>query len=394
MLVRILFPGVGLLVISAWCLGILNSHRRFLLSYSVGVVLNGAMIAAVLIYHDQTGNRIAMAAAWGAVAGSLLQIVVQWPVVRSVGGEISLSAWRGVEGVSTVVRTFLPNVISRGANQISAYIDMAIATYLSEGTVAAMFNAQMIYTLPVSLFGMAVSAAELPEMSREQGDPATIAQALRVRLDGATKRLAFYIVPSAAAFLCVGDIIAAAIYQTGKFTAHDSRYVWLILGGSAIGLLASTLGRLYASTFYALGDTKTPLYCGLVRVALTGALGWVAALILPRMFGWPATWGAGGLTASAGAAGWVEFVLLRRGLCRQIGRFDLPRFELLKLWISAIVAALLSTALRFALPDLSPIPLAVIILPAYGLCYLGVTLWWQVPEAAVFVGQIQRTLRR
>src|SRR4029079_17047033 len=108
----------------------------------------------------------------------------------------------------------------------------------------------------------------------------------------------------AMAFLALGDIIAAALLQTGRFRHEDAVYVWGILAGSAVGLLASTLGRLYSSTYYALRDTRTPLRYALVRVVLTTVLGYLCAIPLPRLLGVPAVWGAAGLTASAGVSGW------------------------------------------------------------------------------------------
>ena len=114
------------------------------------------------------------------------------------------------------------------------------------------------------------------------------------------------------AFLALGDVVTGALYQSGAFTREMTVYVWGILAGSAVGLLASTMGRLYASTYYALHDTRTPLRFALVRVALTIGLGYLSALPLPRLLGIDPRWGAAGLTASAGMAGWVEFVLLRR----------------------------------------------------------------------------------
>ncbi|MES2124432.1 MAG: lipid II flippase MurJ, partial [Gemmatimonadota bacterium] len=120
-LVRILFPAAGLLVLSAWCLGVLNSHRKFLLSYAAPVVWNAAIILTVVLAAARgTEMHFVIVAAWGAVGGSLLQILVQWPVVMRVGGAIRPRSWRGVPEVPQVVRSFLPNLISRGANQISA----------------------------------------------------------------------------------------------------------------------------------------------------------------------------------------------------------------------------------------------------------------------------------
>ena len=402
-LVRILFPGAGIMVLSAWCLGVLNSHRRFLLSYASPVVWNLAIIAAIVTvgwHHDpayfaqpQAAVRFVTIAAWGSVAGSVLQVAVQWPAVIAVGGRIVPTGWQHAKELPRVVRAFVPNVISRGANQISALVDLYIASSIPlEGAIAAMASAQVLYTLPVSLFGMAVSAAELPEMARERGDADAVASALRIRLTGATQRLAFYIVPSALAFLALGGVMAGAVFQTGRFKHADSEFVWIVLAGSAIGLLASTLGRLYASAFYALNDTRTPLRCGVVRVILTGVLGWIAAIIAPPLLGLDPKWGAAGLTATAGIAGWVEFALLRRSLCSRLGHFDLPGSELLRLWTAGLAAAAVGTIARLGLPHLGPMPLALVALPAYALVYLAITSWWGIPEAAALTSQIRQLL--
>lgn len=394
-LVRIFFPAAGLLVLSAWCLGVLNSHHRFLLSYAAPVVWNAAIIGtALLVAAGRTQEEFVVIAAWGALLGSFLQLAVQLPAVRQAGGAIWPRDWRRVAEVGQVVRAFVPNVISRGANQISALVDLWIAAVIP-GAVTAMANAQVLYTLPVSLFGMAISAAELPAMARETGDAETIAHALRVRLDAATQRLAYYIIPSSMGFLCLGGVIAAAIFQSrgGQFTSDDSFFVWIVLAGSAVGLLASTLGRLYASTFYVLRDTTTPLRCGLVRIALTGILGLLAARVLPPLLGLDQKWGATGITATAGMAGWVEFALLRRELCRRIGRFSLPATELAKLWSAAALAAVVSLMLQHFLPPLPPIPLAVLLVAVNAVTYLAGTMWWDLPEAAVLTGRIHRLLK-
>lgn len=389
-LVRIVFPGVGLLVVSAWCLGVLNAHRRFLVSYAAPVIWNAAIIVAIVIAPRGLENLVTWTA-WGSVAGALLQVLVQWPLVRQVAGAVRLHSWRAVDGVRTVSRTFVPAVVSRGALQIASFIDLFIAGFLPLGAVAAMTNAQVLYTLPVSLFGIAVSAAELPEMARERGDAATVSAALRVRLDAATQRLAYYIVPSAMALLSIGGVLAAAIYQSGRYTAADARYVWLILAGSAFGLLAATLGRLYSSAFYAMHDAVTPLRAGLVRIGLTAVVGSFAALVVPGLIGVPRAWGAAGLTLAGGLAGWFEFLLLRRALCRRLGRFALPFQELAKLWAGALVAAAVATAARLATDGMAPLAQAALVVPAFGLAYLAVTWWLDVPESAVIVRRWRRS---
>jgi putative peptidoglycan lipid II flippase len=229
-------------------------------------------------------------------------------------------------------------------------------------------------------------------MSSERGDPQAVASALRIRLGGATQRLGFYIIPSALGFLTLGGVIAGAVFRTGHFTEADARFVWIVLAGSAFGLLASTLGRLYSSTFYALNDTRTPLYCAVVRVVLTGVLGWVAGIKLPGLLHIDPKWGIAGLTATAGISGWVEFALLRRGLCHRLGQFSLQGGELLKLWAAGAVAAGVGVAASLLGASLRPIPLALLAVPANAITYLAITAWWDIPEAAVLTTRIRRML--
>ena len=285
-LVRILFPGTGMLVLSAWCLGVLNSHHRFLLSYTAPVMLNAAMIVTLLVFGDQPVPQLPAILAWGAVVGSALQFLVQVPSVFRVAPDVRPLIDVASAEVRAVVRNFVPVFVSRGVVQLSAYVDTLLASLLGTGAVAALTNVQLLYTLPVSLFGMSVSAAELPAMSGEVGVEPDAAEPLRRRLDAGLRQIAFFVIPSAVAFLALGDLIAGALFQTGRFTRVDAVYVWGILAGSAVGLLASTLGRLYSSTYYALRDTRTPLRYALVRVAMTTMLGYLFALPVPRLLGW------------------------------------------------------------------------------------------------------------
>ena len=393
-LVRILFPGAGLLVLSAWCLGVLNSHHRFFISYTAPVAWNLAMIASLLVFGRRVGQfPLAEYVAWGSVIGSALQFGVQWPTVSRLVRKIRPTLDVASNHVKTVVRNFFPVFMSRGVVQISAFVDAILASFLPEGSVVALTYAQSLYTLPVSLFGMSVSAAELPAMSRAIGSTEEVADALRHRLDEGLRRIAFFIVPSSMAFLALGDIIAAVLYQTGQFKHDAAIFVWGILAGSTVGLLASTLGRLYSSTYYALHDTRTPLRYAIVRVILTTVLGYLCALPLPRLLGIDPKWGVAGLTASAGVAGWIEFALLRRSLNRRIGRTGLSASYVIKLWIAALLAADIGWGFKLLLGELHPIPLAAVVLGGYGVAYFGVTYLLDMPEARVVISRVIRLLK-
>lgn len=410
-IVRILFPGVGLLVLSAWCLGVLNSHRQFLISYTAPVLWNLAMIATLLFLGGQhSQNELVVWLAWGSVVGSLLQFGVQIPFVLRSAGRVPLLLKTKIPQVREVFRNLGPVLVGRGVVQISAYIDGMIASFLGPAAVSSIAYAQTIYLLPISLFGMAVAAAELPALSvaasgartdeplkNEAGKAAApldtaSASALKQRIVSGRRRIAFFVIPSAVLFFLLGRWVIAALYQTGQFGPEDTLFVWYVLIGSCVGLLAATWGRLYSSVFYALRDTRTPLRFALIRVFLTTVLGLLFAfplrgllndllLLLPslRQPDLPnieLSMGAFGLTASAGLAGWVEYLLLSRALRARIGSTATSLAFLARVWTAALLAAAAALALSHIAPTLQHVDLGLydagplLMIAIYGGIYL------------------------
>ncbi len=392
-LVRILFPGAGLLVLSAWCLGILNSHRRFFLSYAAPVAWNVAMIVALLGWGNRTGvEELVAKVAWGSVVGSLAQVLVQLPTVLRVLGGLA-GTFKGVEReVGRVLHNFGPAVLGRGVVQISAYVDTLIASFLPTGGQAALGYALTLYNLPVSLFGMSVSAAELPEMAGGEGADEARAAWLRERLGKGLRQIAFFVVPTTWGFVLLGNVIIAALYQSGRFTTDDTNYVWAVLAGCSLGLLATTLGRLYSSTFYALHDTRTPSRFAILRVASNVLVGWWLALRAPALLGVPERWGAAGLTFAFSLSGWLEFWLLRRALTARIGHPAVARGFLPRLWLAAAAGTAVGWGAHLAIGAVHPIPAAVVVLGAYGAAYLATSLGLGVPEARAVLGRVQARL--
>lgn len=390
-LVRIVFPGTGLLVLSAWCLGVLNSHRRFFLSYAAPVLWNLTIIVTLLFFgHRVAEFELAVVAAWASVVGSGLQVLVQWPRVLRLLGGFRPSLDHGSAHVREVIRNFGPAFVSRGVVQISSYIDIMLASPLPTGAVAHLSYAQTLFILPVSLFGMSVSAAELPAMSSALGSAEEVAGQLRTRLEGGLREIAFFVVPSAMAFLALGRIIARVLFQAGHFTAADSVTVWAVLCGAAIGLLATTQARLYSSAFYALRDTRTPLNIGILRVFLVIGLGYAAAFPIREALGIDGRWGPVGLTASAGIAGWIEFFLLQRALGRRIGRTGIRVVELAKLWAAAALAAGAAWGVIEVLGGDPGALSGLLILAIFGVAYLGAARLFGIPQAARLIARVRR----
>jgi putative peptidoglycan lipid II flippase len=215
-----------------------------------------------------------------------------------------------------------------------------------------------------------------------------------------------------AALFFLGDVAGGAILQTGHFRPDDTRLLWYLIMGATVGLLASTSGRLYSSAFYALHDTKTPLYFSILRVSLTAALAYWSVTQLPGLLGVPRELGAVGITGTTGVAAWVEYELLRHTLGKRIGRTGLPAGTATRLWAGALVASGLGIAVKLWLVHrFGAAPLALIawgghLLPApamrawiaaplvfvpFGVAYFGITALLGVPEAQAL---LKRVLRR
>jgi len=391
-LTRILFPGAALFVLAAWCIGILNSHHRFFLAYIAPVFWNLTMIGAFLWYGPRVSlPSLARAVAWASVVGAGIQFLVQLPAVLRLVPKLKVRLSHRHQSVRTVLVNILPVMMSRGVVQISASVDLWIAVFLPQGSAALLATAQAVNMLPVSLFGMAVSAAELPAMSSIIGTAEERAALLRERLQKSLRQVTFLVIPSAVAFLLFGDVIIRVLYQRGRFSALDTLFAWGVLAGSAVGLLAGTLGRLYSAAFYSMQDTKQPLRYAVIRVTLTMALGWIAAVPLPRYLGIDGHWGTAGLTLTAGIAGWVEFALLRRELQRRIGPASVSGALVMRLWGVAAVAGVLAYGVQVLLGPARSIVVAILVLGVYGIAYLAFTDLIGIDEARAFTRRFLKT---
>jgi putative peptidoglycan lipid II flippase len=393
-MVRIMFPAVGVLVLSAWCLGILNSHRHFFLPYAAPVLWNLAMIGALVVFGGRFQSyRLAEIMAWGSVAGSILQFGVQLPSVIRLAGRMHFQIEIASSNIRTVIRNFLPGVAGRGVNQVSSYIDAILSSFLPTGAVAALAYVQTIYLLPVSLFAMSISNAELPEMASQTGAEDVVSSALCQRLNAAMQRVAFFIVPSVAAFWALGDSVVALVYQTGRFTRNDVQFVWAVLAGYTIGLLAATLGRLYTSAFWALKDTRTPLRYASLRVGLAAGLGWLLAFPVPKWLAISPHLGLIGLSASAGIAAWIEFALLRFSMNRWIGTTGLKPSYVARLCGAAAASVCAAFAAKLGLQSLHPLISGVLVLSIFGLAYVGSAATLGIPDALQLVRSVSTRLR-
>ena len=288
---RLTFPMVGFLVLAAWTLGVLNSHRRFFLPYVAPALWNVAIISGLTggayvlagppwaLSPDALAsgalNELLMAACWGGLAGGALQFLVQLPLVVRVLTGFRLSVSTAVDGVREAIRASGPAIAGRGVAQISSYIDTILASLLAAGAFSALRYALILYFLPISLFGMSVAASELPELARLSDDRV---RRFLTRLRGSIRQILFLTIPTVVGYLAFGFLIVGALLRTGSFSLTGNWLVYFVLGGYSLGLAATTVSRLLQNAFYALNDTKTPAKIAVLRVSVS------AALALPLMF--------------------------------------------------------------------------------------------------------------
>src|SRR5204863_7335431 len=261
-----------------------------------------------------------------------------------------------------------------GVAQISGLVDTFLGSYTGEGGVANLGYAQLVQRLPVSLFGVAITAVSLPELSRDAVGETPHDQ-LRARIAVAFRSIAFFVIPSAFAFTALGPQIVGLLFQTGRFGAKDTVTVGGVLAAYGIGLLGTSTVRLFASGFYAMRDTRTPVRIASVSLMISALLSW----LFMRRFG-PA-----GIALGASIGQSFNTVLHLYDLDKRIGTI-LQRTDWRAL-VLVVVAALLAAGLAVGFQSLSPSPRAhplvhgIAVLGIFGVTYGALPLALRHPDA-------------
>lgn len=426
-LLQIIAPGVGFLVLSAWCLGILNSHRRFFLSYVAPVLMNVVQIAVLIGattvvvggggggLSGEEQSSLVVWLAWGVVIGGFLQFAVQLPTVFRLTPHLRLSLSTRDAGVREAVKSFVPLVAGKGVVHLSGYVQLVLASFLAVGALAGLRYAQMLYVLPVSLFAMSVAAAELPVLSTIGAERLS---ELRARVESGLGLIAFLVAPTVVAYVVIGDLVIGALLQTGEFGHADTVLVWMILAVHAVGLPATTGSRLLQSGLYGIGEPRSAARIAIVRVAVALALGALLMFSFDRVVIGPEGMsvvgdvpaftplaadvrdsvtddehrhlGAVGLGLAAGIASLLEYRLLRRALHRQGVQIAMTTGRILPTAAAAGISGIAAGAVRFVVGDLTPIVAGATAVLVTAVVYLAASWRLGVPESRQIVGLLVR----
>lgn len=428
--VRWVFPMTALLVPSAWCLGVLNSHRRFFLPYFAPVLWNLAIVSSLSLAalywitpemalaaisrlpeelmpaaEAAARSKVLLAGCIGALVGGALQFGVQLPVTLRLLKGFRLSLSTKIEGVREAAKAFGPAVAGRGVVQLSLYLDQLLASLAAVGALSAVRWGSFLYALPISLFGIAVAAAELPELSRASSREAHGALVQRTR--SSLAQASFLTVPTTVGYLVFGWLLVGAVYRTGAFTAGDQLLVTLVLAAYTLGLPASVTSRLLQNVFWALGDTHTPARVAGLRVAVAVAVGAPLMFALDRI---PAAsvardlgfeglaaetgsflvLGAAGLALGSCAGSWTELLRLRGALKAPLPELALPLRAVARHGLLALASAGAGALLWSQLPPWPVAAQAALVVPTYALLYLGIARLLKMEELDAWLGSLRR----
>jgi putative peptidoglycan lipid II flippase len=375
-LVKLVFPSTGVLVLSAWCLGVLNSHGKFLLSYTAPIFWNLAIILGLLTFgkigdenHSADVFKISLA------VGCFLQFIVQLPTTIKLLGKITPKI-NFNHNLKRVINNFFPVLLGRGVVQISAYVDSIIASLLPIGALATISYAQIIYLLPISLFGMSISIAKLPELSASLGEKADVVKVIKKEIEQGIIRICYYVIPISLFAMFFSESVVSAFFQTGRFLASDSRQVGLVLACMSLGILSACFNRLLVTAFYSLEDAKTPLKVALIRVVMGIMLSLTLTVFIPTLFGITDKLGIFFLGVSVSIVNWLEFFILlylvnnRLLKANSLNKLAISKTKLYKIILSSLVSLFITELLLSFISCSNPILQAFLVFTPATLFYL------------------------
>ena len=335
-MLRVTFPYLAFISLTAFAGAVLNSHNRYAIPAFTPVLLNLSMIGAVLFAVDLFATPV-YALAWGVLIAGLVQLAFQGPALHRLGTLVAPRVSRNHPGARQVGKLLLPAVFAASVSQINALIDTILASTLITGSISWLYYSDRLLELPVGLVAVALGTVLLPNLSRL--DAAGAREQFSAMLDWGMRVGVVLGVPAAAALYTLATPLIATIFLRGALTPLDAMMASLSLQAFAVGLPALVLVKVLAPAYFARQDTATPFRFGVVAVLTNIVLNLA-------LFFWM---GHVGLALATSAAGWVNAMLLLRGLTSE-GRYVPGRSFALTVCRSAAAAGVMVAALLVWLP--------------------------------------------
>jgi putative peptidoglycan lipid II flippase len=306
-LVRIIFPYILQISAVALCMGVLNSLGHFFAPAMATSELNTILILGALAsYMLKVDPSIGLA--WSVLAGGLGQWFMQQPYIRRHGLRwIGPWSWRD-KGVVRMARLMLPTTFGAAIYQLNIMLSTLLASFLPQGSISYLYYADRLVQFPLGLFGAAVGTVALPSLAK-------LAAANQIKefteaLSSSIRLTAFICLPAAAGLIALAHPMVAVLFGRGAFTPAAALATSRALLAYGVGLPAFACVRPVVAAYFALGDTKTPVWVGAVCLVVNIGLG--AALMFPLTHA--------GLALASSISSWVNFLLLAKLLKRRLGK--------------------------------------------------------------------------
>lgn len=304
-MLRLTFPYLFFIALTAFAGGILNTWGRFAVPAFTPVLLNLSLIAAALLLAPHfAAERQAVALAWGVLIAGVVQLVFQLPFLARLGLlPYPAVAWSD-PGVKKILRLMAPAIFGVSVSQINLLLDTMLATMLKTGSVTWLYYSDRLTELPLGIFGVALGTVVLPSLSRKHA--AASPEQFSATLDWAIRLVILIGLPAAVALSVIAVPLLATLFQYGEFTAYDVRQASLSLQAYSFGVVAFMLIKVLAPGYFARQDTRTPVRIGIIAMVANMALNLALVWHLEHV----------GLALATALSAWLNAALLWFGLRR------------------------------------------------------------------------------
>ena len=305
-MLRITFPYLFLISLTAFASSILNSYDRFAIPALTPSLLNVSLIASALFLSPYMAQA-EVALAWGVLIAGVCQLVFQLPYLARLRLLPLPRLNPAHEGVQRVKKLMIPALFGVSVSQINLLLDTFIASLLVSGSVSWLYFSDRLVELPLGIFGIAIATVVLPNLSRKYADGAD--GGFSVTLDWALRMIMLIAVPASLALILLSQPLIITLFQGQNFTATDVSKVTSSLQAYTLGLLAFMAIKVLAPGYYSRQDTSTPVRIGIIAMVSNMVLN----LLLVFVFDLAHT----GLALATSLAAMLNAGLLMRGLMKK-----------------------------------------------------------------------------
>jgi putative peptidoglycan lipid II flippase len=302
-MLRLTFPYLLFISLTAFAGGILNAHDRFAVPAFTPVLLNVCLIAAALWLAPQMEEAI-VALAWGVLLAGITQFTFQLPFLARLKLLPRPRPGFRDPGVRRVLKLMVPALFAVSVTQINLMFDTVLASFLVSGSISWLYYSDRLVEFPLGVLGIALATVILPRLSRRQTEATP--RAFSLTLDWGLRMTLVFGIPAAVGLMALAGPMIATLFQSDVFDAQDVMMAQSSLMAYALGLQAFILIKVLAPGFYARQDTATPVKIGVIAMVANMALNLV--LIFPLTHA--------GLALATSLSAYLNAFLLMRHLRR------------------------------------------------------------------------------